>query len=232
MTYSLSRHPLDNPVWWALTSGNSDIAQGNARALRYPPDVAPFAATLAGAPDASAALAPLIPDGGRLLTVTAHEIAKARPGGEVLQMVTTKLTKAARAGAFEVLSEADAGEMQALVALTRPGPFAPRAFALGSYIGIRRGGRLAAMAGERMRPGEFVEISSVCVHPDHRGEGLANALVTTLAQAIIADGLMPFLHVFADNAPAIALYQRLGFEVRAKLVLSAHERVASAALAA
>src|SRR5262245_60793254 len=115
MTRTASKHPLDNPVWWALTTGNSAVAQGNSLALRFSPDLAPFAATLNSTPNAQVALGHLIPSGGRLLTVSpAANSADAVP---VLQMVATKLAKSARSGAtFDVLSEKNAVEMHDLVA--------------------------------------------------------------------------------------------------------------------
>ena len=47
------------------------------------------------------------------------------------------------------LEDADAPEMLALARLTEPGPFLARTHVLGTFRGIRVGGRLAAMAGER-----------------------------------------------------------------------------------
>ncbi len=70
------------------------------------------------------------------------------------------------------------------------------------------------MAGERMRFDRFVEISAVCVDPVHRGKGYAALLVTRLARDIQAQGSTPFLHVFATNLGAIALYEKLGFVTR------------------
>src|SRR4051794_23149998 len=57
-------HVLDNPGWHALTGPNADLAEGGDKALRYVPDVAPFAA-LPDAPDAEAwtALADLVGSG-------------------------------------------------------------------------------------------------------------------------------------------------------------------------
>ena len=71
--------------------------------------------------------------------------------------------------------------MLALVELTHPGPFRRRTVELGNFVGIRRDGRLLAMAGERMWIGDFREVSAVCTHPDAQGRGLARTLMTSCA---------------------------------------------------
>jgi predicted GNAT family acetyltransferase len=65
-----------------------------------------------------------------------------------------------------------------------------------------------------MRFGRCVEISAVCTDPAFRGRGFAAALTMRLAKRIQDQGLLPILHVFASNARAIALYERLGFATR------------------
>lgn len=122
------------------------------------------------------------------------------------------------------LGSDDSAAMQALTRLTKPGPFGPRTHELGGYCGIWRDGRLAAMAGERLHPPGFAEISAVCTHPDFTGQGLAAALVTAVARRILERGETPFLHVRSDNARAIALYQRLGFRERRRLHLLVVQR--------
>jgi predicted GNAT family acetyltransferase len=112
------------------------------------------------------------------------------------------------------LSATDSPEMRELTALTKPGPFGPRTHELGYYVGIRDGGKLVAMAGERMKVPGYTEVSAVCTHPDHLGKGYAATLMTEIMRSIRARGEKPFLHVRGDNSRAIAIYERLGFQKR------------------
>ena len=97
------------------------------------------------------------------------------------------------------LGPADVPEMLDLVARTQPGPFLPRTITSGTYLGIRRGGALVAMAGERMRPPGWGEISAVCTDPAHRGQGLAGRLVRAVGAVVRERGDVPFLHAAADE---------------------------------
>jgi predicted GNAT family acetyltransferase len=101
--------------------------------------------------------------------------------------------------------------MTALVERTKPGPFLPRTIELGTYLGIRDAdGSLVAMAGERMRPTGYTEISAVCTAPEVRGKGLASRLIRAIAHGIRERGETPFLHTSSDN-PAQRLYAAMGF---------------------
>src|SRR6202045_2948575 len=55
-----SMHPLDHPIWTALTSRQQPLAEGGALARRYPPAIGPFAAMVDTSPQSFAALAGLI----------------------------------------------------------------------------------------------------------------------------------------------------------------------------
>ncbi len=112
------------------------------------------------------------------------------------------------------LGAADVPQMLDLVARTQPGPFWPRTRELGTYLGIRDGGRLVAMAGERLRPPGWTEISAVCTAPEARGRGHAARLISALVARVLARNERPFLHVAETNTGAIALYERLGFASR------------------
>jgi predicted GNAT family acetyltransferase len=115
--------------------------------------------------------------------------------------------------------------MTALVQLTAPGPWFPRTAELGRFVGIEVDGRLVAMAGERMRVPGHTEISAVCCHPDFRGRGWPTELMRRVSRAIVARGETPFLHVLGENAPAIALYDKLGMRERLRSRLLILRRV-------
>src|SRR5262249_12300204 len=105
----------------------------------------------------------------------------------LLQMTlenASHLPEISRPHEFLALGTADVPEMVALAKLTKPGPFGTRTREMGTYIGIRRGEMLAAMAGERMKLPGYTEISAVCTHPEHLGRGYAGFLMTILAQRI------------------------------------------------
>ena len=217
---------LDRPVWSALTTGDRRFAEGGALALRFAPAIAPFGATADDLPEAFAALRTLPSRDERVALVTLNKLGP-YPGldvvreAPVIQMVADRETPTPSASLTPtVLGPSDVPEMLRLAELTHPGPFGPRTHELGQYIGIRVDGALAAMAGERMRLDGAVEISAVCVNPDHRGKGYAAFLVALLVLKLREEGVMPFLHVFTDNVSAIALYERLGFTKRKTLRLT------------
>jgi predicted GNAT family acetyltransferase len=122
------------------------------------------------------------------------------------------------------LTEADAPQMLALATQTRPGPFFSRTHQLGDFVGVKIDGRLMAMAGERMKSEGFTEVSGVCTDPDCRGRGYAGALMRVVANRILARGETPFLHSYAHNTGAIALYETLGFVLRREMTMTVLER--------
>ncbi len=104
-----------------------------------------------------------------------------------------------------------------LATLTKPGPFTLKAQALGEFFGVRIDGRLAAMAGVRMKQEGFTEVSGVCTHPDFQGRGLGRLLSVFMTHRIVERGETPYLHAYATNDAAIGLYKKIGYELRAEL---------------
>ncbi|THD80997.1 MAG: GNAT family N-acetyltransferase [Phenylobacterium sp.] len=222
-------HPLDRPVWRALTSRQRGLALGDGRALRFAPAYGPFGAAADGSEASLAALAALIPAEGGVAVVEAARtplppgVAVAQEA-ELTQMTMAGLAADGGAGGaarFEIvdLGEADAAEMRVLAELTRPGPFSSLTHRLGDFVGVKQAGRLVAMAGERMKPEGFTEVSGVCTHPGSRGRGYAAGLIRVVAGRILARGEIPFLHSYATNLGAIGLYESLGFVVRRPVLM-------------
>ncbi|GGY41064.1 GNAT family N-acetyltransferase [Streptomyces xanthochromogenes] len=210
-------HVLDNAAWAALTGPQAHLAERHGLAARFPTDVSPFTA-LADPTDVRAwdDLAVLVGPGAVTPVAAVHTVPDGwhvEQSGEGVQMVATALRDAAAPDAVR-LGLADVPEILELVALTKPGPFLPRTVELGTYLGLREGGRLIALAGERLRPPGWTEISAVCTHPDHRGRGLATRLVRAVAAGIRERGDTPFLHAAASNTNAIRLYESIGFTLR------------------
>lgn len=211
-------HPLDNPALASLTGPHAHFAVRRGHVLRYPVDVSPWLALPDDPTDDDwADLAALVGPGGEAPlagfngpTPEGWEVTFSLDG---VQLVDDGLAAAPDAEAVR-LGPADVPEMLDLVERTRPGPFLPRTVELGTYLGIRRGGALIAMAGERLHPPGWTEISAVCTDPDFRGEGLATRLILAVAHGIRERGETPFLHTAASNTNAIRLYESLGFKLR------------------
>jgi ribosomal protein S18 acetylase RimI-like enzyme len=221
---STGEDPLDNPAYSSLCGAHARLAQVSGRARRYPADVAPFLALPRPASaqdwrDAAVLVAPGSFAAGRYDGAELPEGWRAVEAFAVVQMVQERVTGAECADAVR-LGAGDVPEMLELVAQTEPGPFFPRTVELGEYLGIRRGGALVAMAGERFSPDGWTEISAVCTRPDQQGQGLASRLMGALIVGIQRRSERAFLHVLSSNTGAIRLYETLGFRVREQTTLT------------
>ena len=225
----MTPHPLDNPVWHALTGPQARFAVQHGPLLFYPADVAPFAAF---AERDDEALGVALADLDRSVVLFRPQPEPAPAGWKmayqsgVVQMVCPEASSLAESGLVNGgarvvrLDPSDVPDMLALIKLAQPGPFGKRTPELGAYYGVREGGQLVALTGERLRLRGFTEVSAVCTHPDWRGRGLARLLVSQVARRAFSQGQTPFLHVMEANAGAIGVYQSLGFVQRAQIHLS------------
>ncbi|MET7421091.1 GNAT family N-acetyltransferase [Dactylosporangium sp. NPDC005555] len=218
-------HLLDQAAWASLTGPHARFAEGPGRALRYPVGVSPIMAVPPVVDERVWAdvLALVGPGGAAMLSgdpftpPDGWQVELAVPG---VQLIATGALESRPGDGLVTLGAADVPEMLDLVSRTRPGPFEPRTHELGTYLGVRREGALVAMAGERLHPTGFTEISAVCTDPAHRGEGLATTLVRAVAHNIRDRGETPFMHAARDNAGAVGLYLSMGFELRREVLFS------------
>jgi predicted GNAT family acetyltransferase len=217
-------HSLDNPIWTALTTCHASMARSNGVACRYPNDVSPLAGFRDPTPAAFADLRALVAPEEKVGLFTSEplqvpsdwQIARALA---IEQMICTEAAESALAS-LPALGPADVPEMLALAAATEPGPFLPETIRMGRYCGIRSSdGNLIAMAGERLKPDTFTEISAVCTDARFRGRGHARTLVSYLVSRVFAEGKIPFLHVKSENGAKL-LYEKIGFRFRRTIHLT------------
>jgi hypothetical protein len=193
---------LDNVAWHALTGPHASFAEGSGGARRYRSDVSVFHAMADDDAGSWADLAALVGPHGtgvvfRALPITPPPEWETVFVGDGLQMVSrvppvapTELpavdADTGRTISLRALSDGDVPAMTALIELTEPGPFRPRTIELGGYVGILHDDELVAMAGQRMNPAGFCEISAVCTHPgttagtaaSRTGAGTSSKLLT------------------------------------------------------
>lgn len=216
--------PLDNPIWHALNSQQRSFNRGTGLAARYVANVSRFAALSRPGDEAFSDLAAVVGPGETVAFFTADpldvpsgwNVVRSRP----LDQMVCDLPAEGPIRLDLRLGAEDVPEMLALAQATDPGPFSEGTIQMGRYYGRRsEDGRLAAMAGERLRLTDYTEISAVCTDPAFRGRGYARMLVAGLAAQALAEGSTPFLHVKTENG-ARGLYEALGFRVRRTIQLT------------
>jgi ribosomal protein S18 acetylase RimI-like enzyme len=210
---------LDNPAWSSLTGAHARFAIGNELVKHYPDDVSPFTGVKSwDDPDVWDAVIDVFGHGAEVSVSSADpELpdgwVEVRRGSGVQLVETERLAPEPFDEALELGAD-DVDDMLAIVRRNQPGPFLPRTHELGRYVGVRRGGRLVAMAGERLHPDGWTEISAVSVDEEHRRQGLASRLVLDVAFHIQQRGDRAMMHASATNTNAIAGYEKLGFALR------------------
>jgi ribosomal protein S18 acetylase RimI-like enzyme len=220
-------NPLDRPVWYALSGPQASLAAVTGAAVRIDPAYGPFAAARDAGDEAQAALAATLRGPDDRIGIVEREAWPVPPGtrvlggGDLVQMVFDAPPPDGPADPrIKRLGEKDAAEMAALAFATEPGPWGAKTHRYGDYFGIRQGRKLASMAGERLRLPGHAELSGVSTWSEFRGKGLAAALVRHVVREFLARGDTPFLHCYAANAGAVALYEKLGFRVRARMAFT------------
>ncbi|HEX5431020.1 MAG TPA: GNAT family N-acetyltransferase [Bryobacteraceae bacterium] len=229
--HGLPEELFANPVWHALRTRHRHFALAAGDALRYPADVAPFVAVGSPTGVCMMQLHTLLEPGESVWLIGCYPdvpglavqgnlecLQMALPGGHAPNHPAREVVR---------LSKADAAEMVALTAIAFPGFFRKRTCEMGSYYGVRSSGELIAMGGERLMLDGYAEISGVCTHPAHRGQGFAQSIISQIVGDHRRAGLRSWLHAGSENRRAIDLYLRMGFEVSRTVTLTRISRMSA-----
>ncbi|MCD8741600.1 GNAT family N-acetyltransferase [Mucilaginibacter roseus] len=215
---------LENPAWHALLTGNAPLAIGSERVKFFDEEVSPFVGLVSNTTDNFTELADLLPHERVCVFIDPAQISVPAPWQvlncvECYQMVFSG--KAVKISAGEVavvdLTDEHIPQMLALTQATNPGPFSQQTIRFGHYKGIFDGDKLVAMAGQRLTPSPYAELSAVCTHPDYLGRSYAKLLLMSQIERLLKSGGVPYLHVRHDNERAIGVYKSLGFTATRKL---------------
>ena len=217
-------HILTNPVWNALKSGNANLARGNDNAMYFDTEISPFVALRNIDSTCLNSLYEILPIRDISILACAQVIDMPVQWQILAIAQGYQMVYKGVAGDMQRydlpltdLSARHIGDMMNLTQLTNPGPFSHRTIEFGHYQGAWNGHQLVAMAGQRMQPYNYAEISAVCTHPDHAGKGYARELIAAQVIRMQAANLTPFLHVRQDNERALKLYEQLGFAIRSDM---------------
>jgi len=93
--------------------------------------------------------------------------------------------------------------------------FNPRMLETRQYFGTKIENRLVSVAGIHVYSQKYsvAALGNIVTHPGYRGRGLGKAVTARLCQSLSEEVDHIGLNVKADNATAISLYERLGFEI-------------------
>lgn len=208
--------PLDNIMWHCLSGPHAKFAAGAGAVRRYAPGFSPIVGCEQPDQPDFATLAQFCQPGDSFY----FDIwSGPEPAGwridkqaRMWKMIWDAPMPGEDAAPDAIALRAEhASQALELARLTNPGPFGIRTPELGEYFGYFDGGRLIAMAGERMCAADLQEISGICTHPDFQGRGFARRLTLKLLRRQMARGKTSFLHVMSHNTGARALYEKMGY---------------------
>lgn len=135
------------------------------------------------------------------------------PGPQMLRMVVNRQTFRPVQGPAVRLTPVDIVDLNRLYGLGFAGWLPSESIATGVYYGVRVAGRLVAAAGTHVisPTAALAAVGNVMTHTDFRNRGFAKLTTSAVTQDLLRSCEDVVLNVRADNPPAIAAYQALGY---------------------
>lgn len=217
-------HILDNPIYNSLATAHHKYSNGTENVKFYIEDIASFAGFKNNSVESFEELYKISADTNLFIIFSKSKIEIPIPWKLITHIDMYQMVYQSNdlpnfdSSNLSALDEKNIDEMIELVELTKPGPFRNKTIDLGNYTGVFENEKLVSMAGHRFNPTPYTEISAVCTHPDYLGKGYAYLLLCEQVKRILNKSEIPFLHVRSDNAGAVKLYQKVGFEIRTEMI--------------
>lgn len=213
---------VDRSRWWVARRGRDIVA---ASLLV---EVLPFRPCFAmGEPEALAEvfrtmreprLVVAVPPRGRIAVEQAYRLERA----DVMQRMTVDRDRFAPQGGHDVrrLGPEHQADLIDLYGEASRTYFSTERLAREIYFAIYDGDRIAAAAGThvRSRQADIAAVGNVLTRLAYRGRGMAAAVTTAVTEAALAEHRDVVLNVRRDNAIAIRVYERLGYQPHATFI--------------
>ena len=138
----------------------------------------------------------------------------------MLRMVVDRETFTPFAGPADRLTALDVDDLNRLYQLGFRAGFPPSVVEDGVYYGVRVRGRLVSAAGTHaINPREGIAVvGNVMTHVDFRGHDFAKMVTSAVTSELLERLPDVALNVHADNDPAVAAYDRLGYRTHCQLI--------------
>ena len=144
-----------------------------------------------------------------------HRLDSQGPHHKMALRESSRLEKSDCSGVVRLATQ-DRDDLVRLYDESYPGNwFDPQTLGTRQYFGLRIEGRLVSVAGVHVYSEQYrvAAIGNIVTHPDHRNKGYAGLVTARLCRSLMEKVDLIGLNVKADNAPALACYSRLGFEI-------------------
>jgi ribosomal protein S18 acetylase RimI-like enzyme len=129
------------------------------------------------------------------------------------QQMTANPPKPTRCKSVEVMkvSENELESLSRFYAEHHSEAWTPIQFKAGPYYCVKQEGKIVSAAGVHLVTPQIAQLGNIITDEAYRNRGFGTACTGTLAANLATEGRIISLFVRTDNAPAIHMYEKLGF---------------------